>query len=135
MRHAPAPAFDAGFHQQTLELLLLLLALAHNWLFRVSPPSPTSTHTLPLAPPIPLAPCRVLAGAAARHLRGLPRGAAGGLACMIGPVHPTFPLARAMADLWMLFPTEEEYIHVRWAGLGWAGLGACCGWVDGCACV
>ena len=59
----------------------------------------------------------------------------GGLACMIGPVHPTFPLSRAMADLWMLFPTEEEYIHVRWAGLGWAGLGACCGWVDGCACV
>ena len=38
----------------------------------------------------------------------------GGLACMICPVHPTFPLSRAMADLWMLFPTEEEYIQVRW---------------------
>ena len=34
----------------------------------------------------------------------------GGLACMIGPVHPTYPLSRAMADIWMLFPTEEEYI-------------------------
>jgi MPBQ/MSBQ methyltransferase len=34
----------------------------------------------------------------------------GGLACMIGPVHPTHPLSRLMADLWMLFPTEEEYV-------------------------
>ena len=50
----------------------------------------------------------------------------GGLACMIGPVHPTFPLSRAMADLWMLFPTEEEYIQVRW--------GACCA-CCGCLCV
>ena len=31
---------------------------------------------------------------------------------MIGPVHPTFWLSRMMADTWMLFPTEEEYI--RW---------------------
>lgn len=35
----------------------------------------------------------------------------GGLACMIGPVHPTHPVSRAMADLWMLFPTEEEYMQ------------------------
>jgi hypothetical protein len=56
----------------------------------------------------------------------------GGLACMIGPVHPTFPLSRAMADLWMLFPTEEEYIHVRWAGLGRAG---CLLWLGGWLCV
>lgn len=34
-----------------------------------------------------------------------------------GPVHPTHPLSRAMADLWMLFPTEEEYIRVG----GWVG--------------
>jgi len=34
----------------------------------------------------------------------------GGTACIIGPVHPTFWLSRIMADLWMLFPTEEEYI-------------------------
>ena len=35
----------------------------------------------------------------------------GGLACCIGPVHPTFPLSRWFADLWMLFPTEDEYIE------------------------
>ncbi|KAL4432848.1 hypothetical protein ABPG77_008174 [Micractinium sp. CCAP 211/92] len=35
----------------------------------------------------------------------------GGVACMIGPVHPTHPISRTMADLWMLFPTEEEYIQ------------------------
>ncbi|KAL4535690.1 hypothetical protein Ndes2437B_g06408 [Nannochloris sp. 'desiccata'] len=34
----------------------------------------------------------------------------GGLACIIGPVHPTYPLSRTFADLWMLFPTEQEYI-------------------------
>lgn len=34
----------------------------------------------------------------------------GGIACVIGPVYPSFPLSRFMADLWMLFPTEEEYI-------------------------
>lgn len=34
----------------------------------------------------------------------------GGLACLIGPVYPTFWLSRWMADLWMLFPTEQEYI-------------------------
>ena len=35
----------------------------------------------------------------------------GGKACMIGPVHPTFWLSRWMADAWMLFPTEDEYLH------------------------
>lgn len=34
----------------------------------------------------------------------------GGKACLIGPVHPTFWLSRFFADVWMLFPTEEEYI-------------------------
>ena len=37
----------------------------------------------------------------------------GGLACMIGPVHPTFWLSRMFADAWMLFPTEQEYLDVR----------------------
>ena len=37
----------------------------------------------------------------------------GGLACMIGPVHPTFWLSRFFADMWMLFPTEQEYMDVR----------------------
>ena len=37
---------------------------------------------------------------------------AGGLACLIGPVHPTFWLSRFFADAWMLFPTEEEYKNV-----------------------
>lgn len=36
----------------------------------------------------------------------------GGLACIIGPVHPTFWLSRFFADVWMLFPTEDEYIEV-----------------------
>eukprot|EP00803_Ostreobium_quekettii_P003045 evm.model.scf_723.2 EVM.evm.TU.scf_723.2 scf_723:8387-14026(+) len=35
----------------------------------------------------------------------------GGLACLIGPVHPTHWLSRFFADMWMLFPTEEEYIE------------------------
>ncbi|KAK9810487.1 hypothetical protein WJX72_011442 [[Myrmecia] bisecta] len=35
----------------------------------------------------------------------------GGLACMIGPVHPTFWLSRFFADVWMLFPTEDEYME------------------------
>ncbi|CAI7752495.1 unnamed protein product [Closterium sp. NIES-53] len=34
----------------------------------------------------------------------------GGKACLIGPVHPTFWLSRFFADMWMLFPTEQEYI-------------------------
>lgn len=46
----------------------------------------------------------------------------GGLACMIGPVHPTHPVSRFFADVWMLFPTEEEYIEVRDYGVD-AGLG------------
>ncbi|CAK0758388.1 hypothetical protein CVIRNUC_002616 [Coccomyxa viridis] len=33
----------------------------------------------------------------------------GGIACLIGPVHPTFWLSRWFADAWMLFPTEAEY--------------------------
>jgi len=35
----------------------------------------------------------------------------GGLACMIGPVHPTHPVSRFFADAWMLFPKEEEYME------------------------
>lgn len=35
----------------------------------------------------------------------------GGVACLIGPVHPTFWLSRFFADMWMLFPTEAEYIE------------------------
>ncbi|GLI67638.1 hypothetical protein VaNZ11_011886 [Volvox africanus] len=35
----------------------------------------------------------------------------GGVACLIGPVHPTFWLSRFFADVWMLFPKEEEYIE------------------------
>eukprot|EP00850_Spirogloea_muscicola_P004438 SM000019S04982 [mRNA] locus=s19:330896:332769:- [translate_table: standard] len=34
----------------------------------------------------------------------------GGKACLIGPVHPTFWLSRFFADVWMLFPTEQEYM-------------------------
>eukprot|EP00879_Flechtneria_rotunda_P004690 GHRR01004954.1.p1 GENE.GHRR01004954.1~~GHRR01004954.1.p1 ORF type:complete len:313 (+),score=64.06 GHRR01004954.1:258-1196(+) len=33
----------------------------------------------------------------------------GGIACIIGPVHPTHPVSRFFADMWMLFPTEQEY--------------------------
>lgn len=36
----------------------------------------------------------------------------GGIACLIGPVHPTFWLSRLFADAWMLFPTEDEYTEV-----------------------
>jgi hypothetical protein len=35
----------------------------------------------------------------------------GGIACMIGPVHPTHPVSRFFADAWMLFPKESEYIE------------------------
>eukprot|EP00891_Asterochloris_glomerata_P003576 jgi/Astpho2/3576/Aster-06483 len=35
----------------------------------------------------------------------------GGTACLIGPVHPTFWLSRFFADVWMLFPTEAEYME------------------------
>mmetsp|Transcript_20663 Transcript_20663/g.24832 ORF Transcript_20663/g.24832 Transcript_20663/m.24832 type:complete len:383 (+) Transcript_20663:80-1228(+) len=34
----------------------------------------------------------------------------GATACIIGPVHPTNWFSAMMADLWMLFPTEQEYI-------------------------
>ena len=44
------------------------------------------------------------------HLR-LALLCAGGTACLIGPVHPTHPVSRFFADVWMLFPTEEEYIE------------------------
>lgn len=35
----------------------------------------------------------------------------GGKACLIGPVYPTYWLSRFFADVWMLFPKEEEYIE------------------------
>ncbi|BBH10257.1 S-adenosyl-L-methionine-dependent methyltransferases superfamily protein [Prunus dulcis] len=35
----------------------------------------------------------------------------GGKACLIGPVYPTFWLSRFFADVWMLFPKEQEYIE------------------------
>lgn len=35
----------------------------------------------------------------------------GGKACLIGPVYPTFWLSRFFADMWMLFPKEEEYVE------------------------
>lgn len=35
----------------------------------------------------------------------------GGKACIIGPVYPTFWLSQFFADMWMLFPKEEEYIE------------------------
>ncbi|KAE8667002.1 2-methyl-6-phytyl-1,4-hydroquinone methyltransferase [Hibiscus syriacus] len=35
----------------------------------------------------------------------------GAKACLIGPVYPTFWLSRFFADVWMLFPKEEEYIE------------------------
>ncbi|CAA0828062.1 2-methyl-6-phytyl-1-4-hydroquinone methyltransferase- chloroplastic [Striga hermonthica] len=35
----------------------------------------------------------------------------GGKACLIGPVYPTFWVSRFFADVWMLFPKEEEYIE------------------------
>ena len=62
----------------------------------------------------------------------------GGLACVIGPVYPTFWLSRFFADAWMLFPTEKEYIDwcaclpltsnfVNHSGVdGWMD-----GWMDG----
>ena len=37
---------------------------------------------------------------------------------LCSPVHPTHPVSRAMADLWMLFPTEQEYTQVRGGGGG-----------------
>ena len=33
----------------------------------------------------------------------------GGLALMIGPLRPQHPVARTLADTWMLFPEEEQY--------------------------
>ncbi|KAG6537876.1 2-methyl-6-phytyl-1,4-hydroquinone methyltransferase 2, chloroplastic-like [Zingiber officinale] len=36
---------------------------------------------------------------------------AGGIACIIGPVYPTFWLSRFFANVWMLFPKEEEYVE------------------------
>ncbi|CAA9460881.1 MAG: 2-methyl-6-solanyl-1,4-benzoquinone methyltransferase [uncultured Solirubrobacteraceae bacterium] len=35
--------------------------------------------------------------------------AAGGTAVLIGPLRPEHPLARRLADAWMLFPEEREY--------------------------
>jgi MPBQ/MSBQ methyltransferase len=34
----------------------------------------------------------------------------GGVALIAGPLRRTHPLARALSDAWMLFPTEEEYV-------------------------
>jgi MPBQ/MSBQ methyltransferase len=34
----------------------------------------------------------------------------GGTALVVGPVRPAQPLARALADTWMLFPAEAEYL-------------------------
>ncbi|CAA7014813.1 unnamed protein product [Microthlaspi erraticum] len=34
----------------------------------------------------------------------------GGKACVIGPLYPTFWLSRFFADVWILFPKEEEYV-------------------------
>ncbi len=33
----------------------------------------------------------------------------GGVACVVGPLPPERPLARRLADLWMLFPAERDY--------------------------
>jgi MPBQ/MSBQ methyltransferase len=33
----------------------------------------------------------------------------GGIAMLAGPVLPAHPLARRLADAWMLFPEEDEY--------------------------
>jgi MPBQ/MSBQ methyltransferase len=33
----------------------------------------------------------------------------GGIALVVGPVRPDHPLARRLADAWMLFPGEDEY--------------------------
>ncbi|KAI4345711.1 hypothetical protein L6164_012811 [Bauhinia variegata] len=35
----------------------------------------------------------------------------GGKACIVGPVYPTHWLSQIFADMWMLFPKEEEYIE------------------------
>ncbi|MEA2252545.1 MAG: methyltransferase [Solirubrobacteraceae bacterium] len=34
----------------------------------------------------------------------------GGIALLAGPLRRTHPLARALSDAWMLFPTEDEYV-------------------------
>lgn len=38
---------------------------------------------------------------------------------MIGPVHPTFFISRFFADMWMLFPTEQEYMDVSHHAYAW----------------
>ena len=54
----------------------------------------------------------------------------GGIACIVGPLPPARPLARRLADLWMLFPSEAEYrgwmqaagfvdVEVRYVAPGW----------------
>jgi len=35
----------------------------------------------------------------------------GGKACMIGPVQATNPISKFFSNLWMLFPTPEEYMY------------------------
>ena len=34
----------------------------------------------------------------------------GGVALLAGPLRRTHPLARALSDAWMLFPSEDEYV-------------------------
>ncbi|MEQ8703551.1 MAG: methyltransferase domain-containing protein [Phaeodactylibacter sp.] len=57
----------------------------------------------------------------------------GGLALMIGPLEPANPIGRFIAELWMLFPKEEEYW--QWfRDAGFEDLQACYvkpQWVDG----
>ncbi|MCR9100769.1 MAG: methyltransferase domain-containing protein [bacterium] len=57
----------------------------------------------------------------------------GGLALMIGPLEPANPVGRFIAELWMLFPKEEEYW--QWfRDAGFADLQVCYvkpQWVDG----
>jgi MPBQ/MSBQ methyltransferase len=33
-----------------------------------------------------------------------------GIALLVGPLRRTHPLARALSDVWMLFPSEDEYV-------------------------
>ena len=45
----------------------------------------------------------------------------GGVAMLAGPVRPTHPLARRLADAWMLFPEEDEY-RAWFAAAGFTGI-------------
>jgi MPBQ/MSBQ methyltransferase len=57
----------------------------------------------------------------------------GGLALMIGPLEPANPMGRFIAELWMLFPKEEEY-WLWFRDAGFEDLQVCYvkpQWVDG----